>query len=54
MMSLPEVLATGAVTDVPVVTIEQLIAWRQLHDRVEILAETTLPTGTASLGRRVP
>ena len=35
MMRLPEVLATGAVNDVPVITIEQLIAWRQLHDRVE-------------------
>jgi 3,4-dihydroxy 2-butanone 4-phosphate synthase/GTP cyclohydrolase II len=44
MMRLPEVLATGAVHDVPVITIEQLIAWRQLHDRVETLAETTLPT----------
>ena len=44
MMRLPEVLATGAVNDVPVITIEQLIAWRQLHDRVDTLAETTLPT----------
>ena len=44
MMRLPEVLATGAVNDVPVITIEQLIAWRQLHDRVDVLAETTLPT----------
>jgi 3,4-dihydroxy 2-butanone 4-phosphate synthase/GTP cyclohydrolase II len=44
MMRLPEVLATGAVTDVPVITIAALIAWRQLHDRVETLAETTLPT----------
>ena len=44
MMRLPEVLATGAVNDLPVITIEQLIAWRQLHDRVETLAETTLPT----------
>ena len=33
MMRLPEVLATGAVNDLPVITIEQLIAWRQLHDR---------------------
>ena len=44
MMRLPEVLATGAVNDVPVITIAALIAWRQLHDRVETLAETTLPT----------
>ena len=44
MMRLPEVLATGAVHDLPVITIELLVAWRQLHDRVETLAETTLPT----------
>jgi 3,4-dihydroxy 2-butanone 4-phosphate synthase/GTP cyclohydrolase II len=44
MMRLPEVLATGAVNDVPVVTIEQLVTWRQLRDRVETLAETVLPT----------
>jgi 3,4-dihydroxy 2-butanone 4-phosphate synthase/GTP cyclohydrolase II len=44
MMRLPEVLATGAEHDLPVVTIAQLIAWRQRHDRVERLAETTLPT----------
>lgn len=44
MMRLPEVLATGAVHDVPVITIDLLVAWRQLHDRVELLAETTLPT----------
>jgi 3,4-dihydroxy 2-butanone 4-phosphate synthase/GTP cyclohydrolase II len=44
MMRLPEVLATGAVNDVPVITIDMLVAWRQLHDRVEIMAETTLPT----------
>jgi 3,4-dihydroxy 2-butanone 4-phosphate synthase / GTP cyclohydrolase II len=44
MMRLPEVLATGALHDLPVVTIAQLIAWRQRHDRVERLAETRLPT----------
>ena len=44
MMRLPEVLATGAVNDLPVITIDLLVAWRQLHDRVEVLAETTLPT----------
>ncbi|SDP04424.1 3,4-dihydroxy 2-butanone 4-phosphate synthase / GTP cyclohydrolase II [Pedococcus dokdonensis] len=44
MMRLPEVLATGAVHDVPVITIEMLVAHRQLHDRVEALARTTLPT----------
>jgi 3,4-dihydroxy 2-butanone 4-phosphate synthase/GTP cyclohydrolase II len=44
MMRLPEVLATGAVHDLPVVTIEMLVAWRQLHDWVEVMAETSLPT----------
>ena len=44
MMRLPDVLATGAVHDLPVITIEQLIRWRQLHDRVQRLAETSLPT----------
>jgi 3,4-dihydroxy 2-butanone 4-phosphate synthase/GTP cyclohydrolase II len=44
MMRLPEVLATGAAEGLPVITIAQLIAWRQRHDRVERLAETTLPT----------
>ena len=44
MMRLPAVLALGAEHDLPVVTIAQLIAWRQRHDRVERLAETTIPT----------
>jgi 3,4-dihydroxy 2-butanone 4-phosphate synthase/GTP cyclohydrolase II len=44
MMRLPEVLATGETHDLPVVTIAQLVAWRQRHDRVERLAETTIPT----------
>ena len=44
MMRLPEVLATGAREALPVITIAQLIMWRQRHDRVERLAETTLPT----------
>jgi len=44
MMRLPEVLELGAENDLPVITIEVLIAWRQLNDRVERLAETTLPT----------
>ena len=44
MMRLAQVLATGAAQELPVITIEQLVAWRQLHDRVETLAETTLPT----------
>jgi len=45
MMRLPEVLALGVDNHLPVITIEALIAWRQLNDRVERLAETTLPTG---------
>jgi 3,4-dihydroxy 2-butanone 4-phosphate synthase / GTP cyclohydrolase II len=44
MMRLPDVLATGARHDLPVITIAQLVAWRQRHDRVARLAETTLPT----------
>ena len=44
MMRLPDVLDTGARADLPVVTIAQLIAWRQRHDRVRRLAETELPT----------
>jgi 3,4-dihydroxy 2-butanone 4-phosphate synthase/GTP cyclohydrolase II len=48
MMRLPEVLATGETHDLPVVTIAQLVAWRQRHDRVERLAETTIPTRVGS------
>ena len=44
MMRLPEVLETGAEHDLPVITIASLVAWRQRHDRVERLAETSLPT----------
>jgi len=44
MMRLPEVLELGAENNLPVVTIAALIAWRQLNDRVERLAETRLPT----------
>jgi 3,4-dihydroxy 2-butanone 4-phosphate synthase/GTP cyclohydrolase II len=44
MMRLPQVLATGAEHGLPVITIAQLVAWRQRYDRVERLAETTLPT----------
>jgi len=45
MMRLPAVLALGAENRLPVITIAALIAWRQLNDRVERLAETLLPTG---------
>ncbi len=44
MMRLPQVLATGEAHDLPVITIAALVAWRQRHDRVVRLAETTLPT----------
>ena len=44
MMRLDAVLALGAEHDLPVVTIEALIAWRQRHDRVERLATTRIPT----------
>ena len=44
MMRLPAVLEAGSRADLPVVTIAQLIAWRQRHDRVRRLADTELPT----------
>jgi 3,4-dihydroxy 2-butanone 4-phosphate synthase/GTP cyclohydrolase II len=44
MMRLPAVLDLGAWHNLPVVTIAALIAWRQRNDRVERLAETSLPT----------
>src|SRR5664280_25741 len=44
MMRTPEVLRLGADYGVPVVTIEELHAWRALHDRVERCATARLPT----------
>jgi 3,4-dihydroxy 2-butanone 4-phosphate synthase/GTP cyclohydrolase II len=44
MMRLPAVLELGAQHDLPVVTIEQLVAHRRRHDRVVRHATTTLPT----------
>jgi len=44
MMRMPAVAELGAKLDLPVITIEALIAWRQRHDRVERLAQTWLPT----------
>jgi 3,4-dihydroxy 2-butanone 4-phosphate synthase/GTP cyclohydrolase II len=44
MMRLDAVLDLGAEHDLPVITIEALIAWRQRHDRVERLATTRIPT----------
>jgi 3,4-dihydroxy 2-butanone 4-phosphate synthase/GTP cyclohydrolase II len=44
MMRLPAVLDLGVEHDLPVITIEQLVAHRQRHDRVRRHATTTLPT----------
>jgi 3,4-dihydroxy 2-butanone 4-phosphate synthase/GTP cyclohydrolase II len=44
MMRLPQVLELAERESLPVLTIAQLIAWRQRHDRVCRLAETVLPT----------
>ncbi len=43
MMRTPEVLALGAEFDLPVITIAQLVAWRQRHDRVSERARTKVP-----------
>ncbi|MFZ1288134.1 MAG: GTP cyclohydrolase II, partial [Candidatus Phosphoribacter sp.] len=40
----PEVLALGAAIGLPVITIAELVAWRQRRDRVERVADTVLPT----------
>ena len=44
MMRLDAVVELGAQHDLPVITIEALIAWRQRHDRVQRLATTRIPT----------
>lgn len=44
MMRLPEMLGLAAEHDLPVLSIEQLIAWRAVHDRVTQVVETTIPT----------
>ncbi len=44
MMRLDAVVDLGREFDLPVVTIEALIAWRQRFDRVERLATTRIPT----------
>ncbi|KNX37295.1 bifunctional 3,4-dihydroxy-2-butanone-4-phosphate synthase/GTP cyclohydrolase II [Luteipulveratus halotolerans] len=44
MLRAPDVHALGDEHDLPVITIEQLIAWRQRHDRVERVTRTVLPT----------
>ena len=40
----PDAIALGAAEDLPVITIADLAAWRDLHDRVELAAVTMLPT----------
>ena len=44
MLRTPGVLSLGAAHDLPVVTIADLVAWRQRHDRVTRVADTVLPT----------
>ena len=44
MTRTPGVLALGAATGLPVVTIADLVSWRQRHDRVVRVADTVLPT----------
>lgn len=44
MMRTDAVLELGAKEGLPVVTIADLAAWRQLHDRVEEVARTVVPT----------
>jgi 3,4-dihydroxy 2-butanone 4-phosphate synthase/GTP cyclohydrolase II len=44
MMRFDAVAALGEEAGLPVVTIEQLIEWRQRYDRVERLATTLIPT----------
>lgn len=44
MMRLPDAVELADRDGLSVITIEQLIAWRRLHDRVEPVARATLPT----------
>lgn len=44
MMRLPAVVELGARHALPVLTIDQLVAWRAVHDRVDRVVETVLPT----------
>ena len=44
MMRMPDVLALAGEHRLPVLTIARLIAWREVHDRVERSVETTLAT----------
>ncbi|HYO85157.1 MAG TPA: 3,4-dihydroxy-2-butanone-4-phosphate synthase [Dermatophilaceae bacterium] len=44
MMRTPQVLGLGAEYDLPVITIADLVAFRERHDRVERAATTRMPT----------
>jgi 3,4-dihydroxy 2-butanone 4-phosphate synthase/GTP cyclohydrolase II len=44
MMRLPELLDLAGRHGLPVLSIEQLIEWRAVHDRVSRVVETTIPT----------
>ncbi len=44
VMRTPEVLALGAHEGLPVITIAQLLAYRDRYDRVELVARAVLPT----------
>lgn len=44
MLRTPDVLALGREHHLPVLTIADLVAWRQRHDRVERVADTRMPT----------
>lgn len=44
MTRLPGVLELGARENLPVLTIADLVAWRQRHDRVDRVADTVVPT----------
>ncbi len=44
VMRTPDVLALGEAEGLLVITIGDLVVWRDLHDRVELTAVTTLPT----------
>lgn len=44
MLRGPQVRALAAAHDLPVLTVAELVAYRQRHDRVERLASSTLPT----------
>lgn len=44
MMRLPDLVALGEQHQLPVITIADLVRWRELHDRVQRAARTTMAT----------